>query len=87
MNSKNKTDIRMMNLLKAYDTVRLKRWSSVFVPPDIVDTSDIDEEGNIVNHKSPIQEIRETSRGDQGGVDLSNLFFNKDRNNSVLKEM
>ena len=49
MESKDKTDIRLMNLMKAYDAVRIKRWSHIAVDPQLVDTSDLGEDGEKIS--------------------------------------
>jgi len=76
MESKDKVDIRLMNLLKAYDTLRLKRWSSIFVPPDIVDTSDGDSAANYMDNNISVNQ-EETNRVRGAETELSNMLFNR----------
>lgn len=73
MDSKDKVDIRLMNLLKAYDTLRLKRWSSVFVPPDIVDTSDGDSAANYMTGDH--NDANDTGRGKPADLELATFLY------------
>lgn len=65
----------MVNLIKTYDAVRIKRWSDVFVPPMLLNTEDEDENGkvNLKQHKEPLG-FDDTDRGGAGGIELSSLL-------------
>ena len=64
MESSDKVDVRMVNLVKAYDAVRVKRWSDVFIAPDLIDTSDCDKNTGKVN----LNQERATAPDVAGGL-------------------